>query len=209
MILERPRSGKGSRGRAENIYSLAEAGFEWLLGQGDIQSFARLRMSMASVCLPEHDLLLNWFRIHFKRIEEVLPQLSCSFFSSASVFCPVDDHGMPLLRIRAPMDQATEEVRDTCFRPDGVFRIRDTKREKSVLFLPGSGHGDGAACESQRDGSDIAQKVLNYQGYMFSGRYKALSKSGGRTSRLSGAVPDKHAERMISVCRLIREMKTV
>jgi len=209
MIVEKPRTARLSRGRAENIYALAQAGFDLLCERKTLPASAKFEdVDGERLSCLEHDLLLNWFRIHLWQIEKILPRLSCEFFSSASVFAPVDERGIPLLRLRVQADDSAGAADGMCFKPDGVFRIKDAEQDKSVLFFLEVDIGTEPLTSSQRDGSDLAQKIVNYQRCILSDQYKVCSKvwqhdfNGFRALFLTCS-----PERMASVCRLVQEMK--
>ena len=85
--------GRG-RGRPENSLGLTERGVDVLkekdlLGQGIPYD----KVLSDSLFGKDHQLLVNWFRIHLKQIERVLPRLSMKVFAPNSPFLPKGQDG--------------------------------------------------------------------------------------------------------------------
>ena len=91
--------------------------------------------------------------------------------------------------------------------PDGVFFIHDSEQEKSVLFFLEVDMGTETLADPQREGKDLRQKIANYRALYRSGEYEVFGRTwkmrfvGFRTLFLTN-----NSERLVSVCRLVREL---
>ena len=114
---------------------------------------------------------------------------------------------MPLLEIRIPAEELDGEGEAVWFKPDGVFRIADSEQKKSVLFFLEVDMGTEAVVGEEGSVKDIRQKIINYQRYIQSGRYKVFESlwkcpfNGFRLLFLAHSL-----ERMAALCRLVEQM---
>ncbi|MBM3335974.1 replication-relaxation family protein, partial [Candidatus Sumerlaeota bacterium] len=88
LVEVNSRNSGVSRGRPENAFSLSEKGIELLRSEGVLDAEIPHKMITADALIQamEHQLLLNWFRIHLAQIDRIWPNLSSDFLSSTSPF---------------------------------------------------------------------------------------------------------------------------
>jgi hypothetical protein len=80
--------GRG-RGRPENSLGLTEGGIDVLKERGLLgQDIPYEKVLGDCLFAAGHQLLLNWFRIHLKEVERVLPRLSIKVLAQNSPFLP-------------------------------------------------------------------------------------------------------------------------
>jgi len=89
--------GRG-RGRPENSLGLTESGVDILKNRGQLNK----DVSYGNVCADclfcaDHQLLLNWFRIHLNQVEKALPRVSIKLFAHNSPFLPKNQNGSILI----------------------------------------------------------------------------------------------------------------
>ena len=162
--------GRG-RGRPENSLGLTEHGLDVLKDKG-LLSQDILPEKVLADCLfcPDHQLLLNWFRIHLNQIEKVLPRLNVKLFAHNSPFLPKNQNGRILIADYSPVPGSG--IQGIKFTPDAVFGIHDSDTNKTCLFFLEVDRGTETIASPKRDMTDIRQKIINYQWYFQSIAYK-------------------------------------
>ena len=199
------RLGK-SKGRPQNIYSLGEHGFD-LLKEKNVLSLGHefKQIDINSILCLDHQLMLNWFRIHLAQIEKVIHHLKIHFISSNSPFSLKKDNKLPFIYDKIP--QHNSQKKFNRFIPDGVFSITDTKAKRSILFFLEVELGNEALASPCKKKNDIRQKILNYQTYFKLKMYKKFDEvwnyrfNGFRLLFFCNSL-----ERMNSVCDLTLDM---
>ncbi|MCY2953519.1 MAG: hypothetical protein NTU53_16300 [Planctomycetota bacterium] len=94
------------------------------------------------------------------------------------------------------------------FTPDGVLSITHAAQQKAVLFFLEVDRGSQTLASPGRGCADIRQKILNYQGYFRSPRYKRYQQVWNCHSRgFRLLFLAKTAERLSALCRLVQEMQ--
>lgn len=162
--------GRG-RGRPENSLGLTESGVDILKNRG-LLSRAVPYGNVSGDCLfcADHQLLLNWFRIHLNQVQKVLPRVSITLFAHNSPFLPKDQNDRILITDYSPVPGAN--IQGIKFTPDAVFIISDSVEGKTCLFFLEVDCGTETIASPKRDKSDIQQKIVNYQWYFQSQAYK-------------------------------------
>ena len=201
VIINQREFGHG-RGRPEKVLSLSEHGVDILkerqLISTDISDEA---VTADKIYCPDHQLLINWFRIHLYHLERVLPKLSIRFWADNSPFLPRNEAGLPIIANFATVEGSPDEVNR--FTPDAVFSITDTTREITLLFFLEVDCGTETIGSPKRAKTDVRQKILNYQSYFRSQRYKRYEElwncklEGFRLLFLANTLG-----RLASLCRL-------
>jgi len=206
LISDRHRGTGNLRGRVENVYFVGKDGFDLLKDRQILPSSATYeQVSAEKVFCIEHELLLNWFRIHLGEIQNSSPNLTTDFIAVESAFAPTDEYARPLLHIRVPAEEIKVGAGDFHFKPDGAFRITDTHRKSSLLFFLEVDMGTEPLIRREQGGRDICTKIVNYQALVASDNYKFLERvwryefSGFRLLFLTHT-----AERMSALCRFIQ-----
>jgi len=148
------------RGRPENSLGLTEAGVNILKEKGVIgRKMPTRKVGALPIHGVDHQLLLNWFRIHLNRIEETLPRMNIKVMTSNSPFLPKCPSDRIFISNFLP---ATENERGTRFIPDAVFCTHDSITDKTCLFFLEVDCGTETIASPKRDTTDIRQKIQNY-----------------------------------------------
>lgn len=195
-----------SRGRPEKRISLSENGAA-LLRSNDkaLQNVPYNKMSAEKIYCLEHQLLTNWFWIHLGQIEQTIPQLSVKFLSPTSPFLKRDHNNLPLIFESLPAEGPSKNF--SGFTPDGVFNITHKEKKTALLFFLEVDMGTESIASQKRTPNDIRQKIINYQEYFRSHRYKRYEKfwncklRGFRLLFLTNT-----NARMAALSRLVQEM---
>jgi len=170
LLLSATRGFGRNKGRPENVYTLSGVGVEELKKASLLnKAILNTKVSFENTRCLDHQLLLNWFRIHLRQIEYLYPQLSVNFFSSTSPFFNNEKEDESLIRESISSGTSSTPI---MFTPDGVFVIRDNNRKKSLLFFLEVDMGTESISSVTRNGNDIRQKIVNYQTYFKSNSYK-------------------------------------
>jgi len=198
--------GRG-RGRPENSLGLAERGIDVLKERGLLGQDVPYDKVLGD-CLfgADHQLLLNWFRIHLMEIERVLPRLSIKVLAQNSPFLPKVLDGRILITDCSPVPGSG--MKGVRFTPDAVFATVDSVGGKTCLFFLEVDCGTETIASPKRDMTDIRQKIVNYQWYFQSGgykRYEEVFKANLRGFRLLFLASTNG--RLVALCRLTEEMK--
>lgn len=195
-------------GRPESLIGLTEQGADSLK---DIELIAKDEpyetIGPVNPRLIDHQLLLNWFRIHLCQIERTLPRVSIKFLAYNSPFVPREPDGRVITTDHSPVGRRT--IREVKFTPDAVFATNDSTENKTLLFFLEVDCGTETLSSPQRDMKDIRQKILNYQWYFQSLRYKRY-EAIFKTSHLRGfrlLFLTKTTGRLAALCKLTQEMQ--
>ena len=195
-------------GRPESLLMLTEQGINILKGKDLIAKDEPYEnVGPVSPRLIDHQLLLNWFRIDLNQIERVIPRLCVRFLSYSSPFGQKKPDGRAVISDYSPIGcRAIQEVR---FTPDAVFATTDKVEKKTLLFFLEVDCGTETLSSPQRDMTDIRQKILNYQWYFQSLKYKRYKKIF-EASHLQGfrlLFLTKTAGRLAALCKLTQQME--
>ena len=208
LIQTIPRLLGRKRGRPENVLLLTASGAELLLEQlCDSEDFSVNTIAGAPTGDIDHTLLVNWVRIGLQEITDRLPSLNAVFLVSNSPFLPkLPDSSSPVVD-RVVVDPGADKWMD--FIPDGVFTINngDQSQRKSLLFFLEVDMGTEPLASPTAGGRDLRQKILNYQAYFRTNRYRRYEElwgckfNGFRLLFLANT-----SSRMAAICRLVQEM---
>ena len=193
-------------GRPERLISLKEKGVELLQNRGNLEkNTPKEKIYAHGIHHLDHQILVNWFRVHLGLIESQIPRLSMKFLSPTSPFLGSDTHGDPLVFDRIPSDH--DPGKFIGIIPDGVFFITDREQKKTLLFFLEVDMGTESIAGARPASNDVRQKILNYQGYFQCGRYKRYEEEW--ECKLNGfrlLILVNTKARLAALCRLIREM---
>ena len=205
LVVRQQEFGRG-RGRPQKLVSLGSRGVDILKENQMLGADVSADVVMAdNFHCVDHQLMLNWLRLHLNHITVVLPRLSIRFLSHSSPFLPKALSGHPLTTDFAPVDGNQDEV--VKFIPDGVFSITDSVEGQTLLYFLEVDCGTETIASLKRKPTDIRQKILNYGAYFDSQRYKRYEKlwncelEGFRLLFVANTL-----ERLACLCKLIREM---
>ena len=180
LINLSPRNYSTNFGRPENIISISEKGVKFLQNENLIDNTIPMeRLVPDKTYSIEHELLLNWFRIHLDHIPLKNPDLTTDFISSTTPFLPLRRNGFPLISERFKI-----ENREIDFIPDGVFIITSKEQNMSLLFFLEVDMGTETLNSSSFKSNNIATKIKNYRAYFQSEKYKRYEKKWN--TKLSG-----------------------
>ncbi len=208
LVKVTPQNFGRNRGRPEFLLSVSEKGFGILKQKKLITDKVPYENTgPIGSNLLDHQLLLNWFRIYLNEIDKLGLNLTLQFLACNSPFVPCWGDGHVIITDLTSIGLKT--VRKVKFIPDAVFALTNDTRDKSMLFFLEVDCGTETLSSPQRDMSDIRQKILNYQWYFQSLRYKryeAIFKvahfQGFRVLFLS-----KTDGRLAALCKLTQEME--
>lgn len=207
LIQAMPRGFGGGRGRPENVLALTSQGMKNLLIQLEVTCERSVDESTDGPPGDiDHTLLLNWFRIHLEEMKRLASRVETDFLASTSPFLPKLADGKLAIYDRIAAGPGPDAWMD--FIPDGVFAISvgEHDRRKSLLFFLEVDMGTEPLTRSG-GGRDLRQKILNYQTYFKTGRYKRYEEiwnyqfKGFRLLFLANT-----GSRMASICRLVQGM---
>jgi len=196
-----------SFGRPESLFGLTERGIDLLRDKGLVgRDVLYKHVGPVSNRLIDHQLLMNWFRIHLNEIDKVEPRPTHKFWAYNSPFIPRKEGGSSIITDYSPIGRRTvEEVK---FTPDAVFTITNADKDITLLSFLEVDCGTETLASPQRNMSDIHQKILNYQWYFDTLKYKRYEKifkvpflHGFRLLFLT-----KTAGRLAALCKLTQEM---
>jgi DNA-binding PadR family transcriptional regulator len=198
--------GRG-RGRPENSLGLTERGIHVLKERGLLaQDIPYDKVFGDGLFAKDHQLLLNWFRIHLKQTERVLPSVSIKVFAQNSPSIPRGQDGRILITDCSPVPGSG--MKGISFWPDVVFTVADSVAGKTCLFFLEVDRGTETIASPKRDMTDVRQKIVNYQWYFHSGgykRYEEVFKANLRGFRLL-FLASTHG-RLVALCKLTQKMK--
>ena len=161
LMEEAPRGRGQRRGRPERIVSLSEAAVAILNERGLIESQVHKDQVLGeSIRCQNHQLLLNWVRVHLAHVEKILPRLQVRFLAHNSPFLPVEFSSLSL--ITDPQPGPPKPQRIIHVKPDATFSITDKDQGKTLLFFLEVDLGTETLASPQREMTDIRQKILNY-----------------------------------------------
>lgn len=195
-----------SRGRPEKEFSLTETGCDLLRSSlPALKHIPNGRLTVQRLHCPEHQLLVNWFRIHVMHIDHVAPQLSVRFISEIFPHIIQGDSLHSPDSEQVPDDDQLHDIKG--FKPDGVFSITHQDKQKTLLFFLEADMGTESIASVERVPRDIRQKIINYQQYFQDGKYKVYEKlldshlKGFRLLFLTNT-----GTRLGSLCKLVQRM---
>jgi len=195
-----------SRGRPEKTISLSENGAALLRSNYEALRDVPLdKMSAKKIRCLEHQLLTNWFWIHLGQVEHATSQLTSQFLSHTSPFLKRDHSNLPL--IFEPLPSEDQPKNFSGFTPDGVFNVTHKEKKMALLFFLEVDMGTESIASPKRTPGDIRQKIINYQQYFRSNRYKRYEKfwncklRGFRLLFLTNT-----NARLAAISRLVQEM---
>lgn len=168
FIHIRTRSYKMEKGRSEFISSLSEKGVKLLQNENLIDNKIHIeRFTLDNPYNIEHELLLNWFRVHLNLLTIKIRDLTTDFISSTTPFLQSQNNGLALISENFKQDDRFIE-----FIPDGVFSIINKEKNKSLLFFLEVDMGTESLNSNRLKSINISTKIKNYRVYFQSQKYK-------------------------------------
>lgn len=167
-----PRNSSVNFGRPENIILISERGVKLLQKENFIDRQVPIeRFVTDKIKNIEHQLLVNWSRIHLRHISQKLPDLTVDFIPSSSSFFPLRNNGQPLVS-----EYFEIESHQINFIPDGVFYIKSEIQNKSLLFFLEVDMGTESLKSRSPNSNNILRKIKNYRAYFQFNKYKRYQK---------------------------------
>ena len=199
-LLEEADRGRGQhRGRPEQVVFLSKSAVTILKERELIEpQVPGDDIIGGNIRCQNHQLLLNWVRIHLNHIETAAPGLKIRFLAHSSPFLSKEFSSVSVHR-------RTGEV--ASFKPDATFSICDSNHGKTLLFFLEVDLGTETLASPKRGLTDIRQKILNYGAFFDTQVYKRYERlwncqlNGFRLLFLTDTFP-----RMSTLCSLVREM---
>ena len=194
-------------GRPKSFFALTERGVDILRVKALIgEDMLYENVGPVSNRLIDHQLLVNWFRIHLNEIDKVQSSPTLKFWSYNSPFVPRKEDGSLIITDYSSIGRIT--VRQVRFTPDAMFIMTNATGDKSMLFFLEADCGTETLSSPQCDISDIRQKILNYQWYFqtlkykrYEGIFKVPFLHGFRVLFLA-----KTVGRLAALCKLTQQM---
>ena len=191
-----------SHGRPEEVVFPSDKGIQILHDRELISgsSFSDQERSPKSFSL-DHQLLLNWFRIHLIHMERMIPSLSVNFLTDGVYAGRLFTRSLqnpPLSRLQGE------------FIPDGIFGIKHRETGTALLFFLEVDMSTETMASRGKHTSSIHQKILRYQELFRNERYKCLEEVF--ESRLKGfrlLFLTNTEARLAALCRLIEHLDNV
>lgn len=198
--------GRG-RGRPENSLGVTERGVNILKEKGLLsQDVPCEKVCVDCLFGADHQLLLNWFRIHLNQVEKVLSRVNVKLFAYNSPFLPKDQNGRILIADYSPVPGTG--LQGIKFTPDAVFSIRDSIADKTCLFFLEVDRGTETMASPKRDTNDIRHKIIKYQWYFRRQAYRRYEEvfkcqlCGFRLLFLTST-----RGRLVALCELTEQMR--
>jgi hypothetical protein len=200
-LLEEAARGRGQhRGRPERVVFLTKSSVKILKERGLIESrVPGDDIIGGNTCCQNHQLLLNWARIHLNHVEAVAPGLKILFLAHNSPFLPQEFSNVAV-------HSSTGEI--TSFKPDATFSICNSNQDKTLLFFLEVDLGTETLASPKRKLTDIRQKILNYGACFDLQVYKHYEElwncqlNGFRLLFLTDT-----CSRMSTLCSLVQQMQ--
>jgi len=208
LIQTIPRPLGRKRGRPESVLLLTASGAELLLEQlDDSHDLSLDALASSTTGDIDHVLLVNWVRIGLQVITDRIPSLKAASLASNSPYLPKLPDGSSPVMDRVAVYPEGNKWMD--FIPDFVFTISNgvQSQRKSLLFFLEVDMGTEPLASPTAGGRDLRQKIMNYQAYFRTERYKRYEEfwnsqfKGFRLLFLANT-----GSRMASICRLVQEM---
>lgn len=206
LVQLSPRGIGRGRGRPERVASLTNQGVDLLRSEGVFTwEVPHHRVTSETLRNLEHQILLNWFRVHLVHVEKHMRKSWIRFLASTSPFLQRDSKEHVIIHDYAPIANDSEET--VGFTPDGVWSLTDKERDRTFLFFLEVDMGTESIISPQYNMQDIQQKVLNYGSYFDSNRYKRYEHIWGCKLKGFRLLFLTHTiVRLTALCNLVREM---
>jgi hypothetical protein len=169
LLVRKPFGYGISQGRPEEIVSLTHQGVESLSIKG-IVPIPHARYEDIRFDTIDHNLLLNWFRIHMIQIERGIPDLSVI---SLSPWHCLSKH-KSIFTTNIPAGQKRGQQND--FIPDGIFVVKNNTNEKALLFFLEVDMNTESMTSKSNNTNNIQHKIFCYQEIYRNGNYKFLEE---------------------------------
>lgn len=169
-FIIRKVSGYGkTQGRPEEIILLTQKGIKQL-NTDNAPGPANAGPEPLKLLNIDHQLLLNWFRIHLIQLERSIPCLSV-IYHAPNVY---QSEAIPSVRLHIPIRHDSGETK--AIIPDGAFVILHKEKGKALLFFVEVDMGTEILVSRKGKANDIGHKILYYQELYGNGQYKLFEE---------------------------------
>jgi len=167
-LVETTSRGFGkSMGRPEKVVFLSFNGLKYIQKSGMVgENVSIEENSVMNSRIVEHQLMLNWIRLHLMQLNHEWNEISLDFLS------PVFNSESYRIRI--------ENKRiGSLLIPDGIFSITHKKQNKSLLFFLEVDRGTETLVSKNPLVKDIRNKIVGYQEIFSAKSYKNFDRNFG------------------------------
>jgi len=172
LIIKKPFGYGRNQGRPEEIIYLSQQGMK-LLSDGYIDPAASQYVSDFRNNHIDHDLLANWFRIHWTHMGKFIPLLSFRYISPRG-------HSSDQNHVPIPLIPSTQRNgHGSVIIPDGILAIRHNESNKALLFFLEVDMDSEAITGKRGNTNNIHHKILCYQELYRNKHYKRLEQVFG------------------------------
>jgi hypothetical protein len=186
----------GGRGKPEGIIFPTEKAIRILNNSEFATSKEGITLPAINLRNLNHQLLINWIRIHLTSMEKQLPQLSVKFLSP---FVEIDAYRIYIVNSRL----------GNVLIPDGIFSISYAPQQKSLLFFLEADMGTETLSSQNPSRNDFRRKILEYQHIFQNQIYKCFEGNFGfQFSGFRTLVVADSQSRLNQLNRLVKSMKS-
>ena len=194
LIIKKPFGYGRNEGRPEEIVYLSLEGMKLLSDKSSNSIPADIKSHTI-----EHELLLNWFRIHWTHMEKFIPFLSFKYLSPRA-HSPEQNY---LSGQHIPSGLGNGNAK--AIIPDGIFGIKHNEHGKALLFFLEVDMDSEAMTGRKGNTNTIHHKILCYQELYRNKHYKRLEEAFGSEFngfRLLFLVSTD--ARVVALCRFVK-----
>ncbi len=186
----------GGRGKPEGIIFPTEKTIKILNDSNSVGGNENFTLPAINRRNLNHQLLINWARIHLTSMEKQIPQLSAKFLSP---FIEIDSYRIDL----------ADSKLGNLLIPDGIFSISYAPQQKSLLFFLEIDMGTETLSSQSLSKNDFKRKILEYH-YVFKNQlYKHLEGIFGlQFNGFRTLVVADSKSRLNQLNRLVKSMKS-
>lgn len=154
-------------GRPEKVVFLSFEGLKYLQRSSMVDKNVSIdENSMMNSRFVEHQLMLNWIRLHLMQLDHPRYELSLDFLS-------------PVLHSESYRIRIENKRIGTSLIPDGIFSITHNTQNRSLLFFLEIDRGTETLVSRNPLVKDIRNKIIGYQEIFSTKIYKNFERSFG------------------------------
>jgi hypothetical protein len=162
LIVQSDRKSRTGRGRPEKLSSASATGVALLRDAGILpQDVTDEDVTLAGLPHIEHQLLLNWVRVQWVRMERLHSALKIRFLSHSAPAFSRSKHDVEPEVQSAPLVIRLAEGDGLI--PDAVAAIADVERGRTVLFFIEVDMGSEPFEATKKGRTSVVQKIQKYQ----------------------------------------------
>jgi len=166
LIIKKPFGYGRNQGRPEEIVYLSLEGIKLLSDKSTNSIPADIKSHTI-----DHELLSNWFRIHWSHMEKVIPLLSFTYLSPKDRSSETNQ----LFRLHIPSGLGNGNA--NAIIPDGIFSIKHNENGKALLFFLEVDMDSEAMTSRKGNTNNIHHKIICYRDFYRNEHYKHLEET--------------------------------